>query len=135
MARSYSATLFFHGKVVEVACQEGRQPVTRSPEQLDADELAALNCIVECLRCLSSGKEIDHHFNPTLDNLLADEIMECRWETRSGKLKIMKVAERRYMHANTVKEAMARHRNFTAPRSVVQKLPPRRDKIGGDTDE
>lgn len=130
MARYYSGTLFFNGKVVEVACHEGKQPMVRAPEQLDADELATLNCIVESLRCLSSGKSIDHHFNPTIDNFVADEVVECRWESRSGKLKIFGVAERRYQHASTVKEAMARHRNFTCPRSVSEKLPSRRDKIG-----
>jgi len=126
MANQYSATIFFGEKFAEINCRKGQDPVVRQQDIINADEHAALHLIVEILRCLSSGKNIDHHFNPTVDHITEDELVMCRWETKSGKLRELGAATRHYRHAETLAEAVKRHRNFTCPKSLVAKLPKRR---------
>jgi hypothetical protein len=97
----------------------------RSNGLLDANEHAAMHVITEAIRCLSSGKNIDFHFNPVVNEEKDAELIRCRWE-RNGRLRVGDVTDKKFMHAETTTEALARNRAFTCHRRLLRILPARR---------
>lgn len=113
---------------IQIECGKDGMPTMRSSGTLNANESAAVHAVMETMRCLSTGKNIDHHFNPTINTEDDHTLMQCMWE-RSGRLKIVGPAKKRFMHADTPDAAMSRRRVFTCTKFVLRSLPTRRFTI------
>lgn len=122
MNQKYEFTLSVGDTYVQVMCDEGKDPVVRQTGILNADEVAALNCMVQTLRCLSGGINIHHYFNPTIKTEEDFAIVKCQW-TRHGKLKLVGDVEKQFLHAASVEEALKRNRVFTCTRRVYMECP------------
>lgn len=118
----------FGNRIAEASAVHGKEPVVRFSDILSAEEAAVVNVMVETLRCFSSGKSIDRHFNPTVDNAKQDELQCAMWG-RKGELIHVGPAEDKFLHASTVKEACSRKRKFTCFRSLLDKLPKFKDGV------
>lgn len=113
-------------KFVSIEAKPGAEPRVRQTEILDANEHAALHAIVEVVRCLSTGKYVDHHFNPTLRESDSGVIVKCKWQ-KSGNLTLLaRDVKKRFQHARNRDEAMRRHRVFTCDMNTYRLLPSRR---------
>ncbi len=105
--------------------------IQMSGQQFTAQELAAANVIAQTLRCLQTGRPIDHYFNPTVNDSDEQKIVKCEW-LRSGKLTVRDMnASKRHKHADTVEQALERQRVFTCMFPLFRKLPRRRLRIEG----
>lgn len=113
---------------VEISGSSTSELRIRPSGTFTANENAAINALVETLRCLSSGKTIDRHFNPTRRHDEKPRVYKCKWE-RSGKLRVLEEdATSKFQHANSVEEALQRKRIFTCSSELYETLPKRRMK-------
>lgn len=97
---------------------------------LTADEHAASHFIVELVRCLTTGRSIEHSFNPLLtpEKIKEQEqLVKCRW-SKSGKLLMLGEASKHWKHATSPDEAILKQRVFTCTRSTFNLTPKRRVK-------
>ena len=117
-------------RFVSIKCEPGKEPTYRqsSSIELSAREFSAMNAVLETVRCLSLGRSIDLHFNPTVPHNAEDEkLVKLKW-MRSGKLAVLEEdTPKRWMHASTKEEAMGRKRSFTCTRRLLLELPRRRE--------
>lgn len=123
--KKYENNLTMGSTFVRIMAVEGSQPMMESNGILTTNEAAAVNAIMQVLRCLSLNRFIDQAFNPTVSDEDRAEMVKCRWE-RSGKLACIGLATKTFMHANSVEEAMQRNRIFTCTRAVYNQTPKRR---------
>jgi hypothetical protein len=105
--------------------REGIEPTLKLTGDVDANTHATIHVIMEVARCLMNGQSINHYFNPTVVHSEEDEYVKCQW-MRSGKLVSSGKADKKYMHADTVDEAMLRKRVFTCTRHLYSLMPKRR---------
>lgn len=100
--------------------------------KVTADEMAALAHINELLRRLRSGKIVTYEFDPFA---FGDEnaMVSCEW-LASGRLKLNmeddgstpRSPSKRYDHAWSIADAMAKHRTFTCSMQLYMMLPRKR---------
>lgn len=124
MSVNYEVTMMFRDVTVRIECVRG-QPAIRISGDVSANELAGLHGILEIIQCLSTGKEIGPHFNPTENHAEEDQVIKCMWD-RSGNLRIVGPTDRFHQHAETVDDALKRNRVFTTTRRISKKLPLKR---------
>ena len=91
-----------------------------------SNELSAIHCIAETVRCLKNNKPIDYHFNPMITEEDQSKFYKCEW-MRSGRLIIRDAnPSRMWQHATTRSQAISRTRVFTCPVSIYKQLPARK---------
>jgi len=120
--KNYEFTFTVGDTYVQVQCQHGKDPVLRQNGTLTMDETAAVHCFMQTLRCLSAGVSLQAYFNPTIheeDDLV---LVKCQW-SRGGRLKMIGDADKHFMHAESVEQAMKRNRVFTCTRRVYKECP------------
>lgn len=127
--RNIEASITIGDGFCYIKCTEGEDPTFRTSQgtELAAREFSAMNAILETIRCLSLGLNIDHHFNPLTAHTFDDEkLMKLQW-MRSGKICVLEEdTPRRWKHASTVDQAVNRKRSFTCTRKLFGELPKRR---------
>lgn len=121
----YEWNLSINDTFVRLRAEEGKEPVLQTTGILDANELAAVACVTQTLRCLTMGRHIGHNFNPTVSDEDRYQLVKCRWE-RSGKLKEIGPTDKKFHYAENVEAAMCMVRIFTCTRMVLVQLPRRR---------
>lgn len=121
----YEINITMGDRFIGIESETNREPAIRMDGTIEANEHAAIAAITEILRCLSWGKGIDSHFNPTEVHSDDYTILKCKWE-RSGKLKILDVSNKKFLHAETVEEAKSRSRTFTCYKNLFRQLPDKR---------
>lgn len=122
---NYEITMLFRDVTVRIESSSNKRPIFRVAGDVSGNEVAALHAMAEILSCLSNGKELGPHFNPTVDHAEEDRVVKCKWE-RSGNLTVIGPADRHHLHAETVKEAIDRARVFTTTNRIVKQLPIKR---------
>lgn len=120
----YHAAVFVPCGAVEID-EDGNINIAVNEKKMTSEELAAIAVISEVLARLRNGKFIDYSFNiKSFENSTA--LVKCEW-LRSGNLKIHGPTDRPYEHAESVDEAIQRHRTFTCSVSISALLPKRRE--------
>lgn len=130
----YEVVVYFGAaqqRMVNILASKGEQPKVTQHGEADSNEHAAIHCIVEVIRCLALQQNIGHYFNPAIPHTdTGEEVQEyvkCQW-TRSGKLFCAGPADKRFMHADNLEEALARNRTFTCTRRLYDMLPKKRPR-------
>ena len=91
----------------------------------DANTMLAFGFVLEVAKALLQGQEINRYFKPIEPNPDALEIVRCQW-LRSGKLRCFGLATKKHRHAESVDQAIMRHRVFTCTRDLYDRLPKQR---------
>lgn len=82
--------------------------------------------IVRVIEAYQKGVDLERWFTPDRNVEQDLEIVKCQWAP-DGTLRVIEPsAEKRFMHAEDVEEAMSRARNFTCTRYVYRLCPKRR---------
>jgi hypothetical protein len=125
--KKYEATFSVGDSYVQIQAEEGKEPVARSTGIFTTDELAAVQCMVQVVKCLSAGISFQAYFNPTVSSEEDNELVKCRW-SRAGVLKLEGITTKRFLHAENVAQAIERRRVFTCTRRVFRECPKTRGK-------
>ena len=123
MSGEYKASFIFPNGIVTYDNDQIEVAVGRG-KTMSADEFAAAAIISEVLTRLRGGKFVSYDFNA---KSFEDEarLVKCEW-LKSGNLKIHGPTEKQHDHADTVEEAMHKHRTFTCSVSVSRLIPKKR---------
>lgn len=102
----------------------GQQLTVKQHGELSDNEYAAANAIVEVMRALNVGQNINRYFNPA--KIGNSKMVKCRW-SRHGHLKLIdEKPDKKYQHATTIEEAINRNRTFTCDITLYEELPKKR---------
>lgn len=116
------------GMIAKLTAEPGMQVQVVSGGINNEQEQAFLFVVTECLRCLSSGKAIDLHFNPYDNSEDEVTIVKCQWG-RTGCLRLLEEGiTYKFQHATTPSEALQRNRNFTCSKALYRRLPQHRSR-------
>lgn len=112
--------------MVTIVSEDGGEPLVSQRGTITANEHAAVHVIAETMRALATGRPVDHLFNPTINEEEEKIVVKCRW-MKSGNLRILDEGPvKKFKHADTLEEALERHRVFTCTRSLLRRLPRKR---------
>ena len=88
-----------------------------------------LAVIIETLKAMRKGIEVNRHFCPVPDEkrtkIVFSAFPKFKW-TKSGILKFLGMSTKKFMHANTVDEAISRARVFTCNNEIATMIPVRK---------
>lgn len=95
-------------------------------EKVDASYVQFLSIIIEAAKAMISGMEINRFFNPVPENKRVEieygKYPKFKW-TRRGSLRFMGMSEKKFMHSNSIPEALSRKGVFTASNEIAQSIP------------
>ena len=126
MSQSREVNIYFDKDRLIRLEAEGTDIKVHGLSLLDGQELSFTFIIKEALNCLITGKDINLHFSPHDTEEDESTIYKLQWQ-RGGNLRVIDDHHtEKFLHANTIREALERKRNFTCTRALYKKLPQRR---------
>lgn len=126
--------LFFGGQMVKMNLRrsDDSSEVFTSIEfvgnEFPAEFVAAVNATRQVLEAYANGVDIGRWFTPDRNLERETEIIKCQWRKDNTLRVIDQSPDKKFLHADTVREAIVRPRNFTCTRYVYRICPKRRGR-------
>ena len=125
MSGEYHGNIFLPGGVVRIL-EDGNVEINmHDGHTLTSEEFAAVAQVNDVLARLRNGKFVDYSFNvKSFEDSKA--LVKCEW-TKRNNLVIRGPAIKEYDHADSVAEALTKHRTFTCTQAISVLIPKHRE--------
>jgi len=107
-------------KTIEVGC---------TGSKVGSEYIQFLSVLIESLKAMMKGIEVNRHFCPVPEEkrtkIVFTSFPKFKW-TKSGILKFLGMTKKKFMHADTVQDALMRSRVFTCSNEIATMIPVRK---------